>query len=102
MTAVLRVEEASGKYLVQVEPALVRGFELLATAPGGIARLRGLLITLAVRGLLVRQTLSDEPALELVRRIAKASGRVPPSFTVDGLPKGWARIAFGDYGGAQK
>ena len=97
MTAVLRAEEPSARYLAQFEPTLVRWFELLATAPGGIARLRGLLVTLAVRGLLVRQTPSDEPALELVRRIAKACGRTPPSFTVDGLPEGWARVAFGDY-----
>ncbi|MBL0284909.1 MAG: restriction endonuclease subunit S [Zoogloea sp.] len=43
---------------------------LLASAPGGIQKLRGLILELAVRGRLVPQDPSDEPASELLKRIA--------------------------------
>ena len=95
--ALLEAREPSAKYLAAAESAVARGFELLATAPNGVGRLRSLLVTLAVRGLLVRQTASDEPAIELVRRVANAGGCALPKLTFDGLPRGWLRIAFGDY-----
>lgn len=44
---------------------------LLATAPAGIQKLRGLILELAVRGKLVLQDPNDEPASELLKRIAK-------------------------------
>ena len=44
---------------------------LMATAPEGIKKLRGLILELAVRGKLVPQDPSDEPASELLKRIAK-------------------------------
>ena len=50
MTVVLRVEEASAKYLTTSESSLTRGFELLATAQGGVSRLRELILLLAVQG----------------------------------------------------
>lgn len=42
---------------------------LIATAPDGIKRLRGLILELAVRGKLVPQDPADEPASELLKRI---------------------------------
>ena len=42
---------------------------LIATAPDGIKRLRGLILELAVRGKLVPQDPNDEPASELLKRI---------------------------------
>ena len=44
---------------------------LLATAPNGIQKLRELILELAVRGKLVPQDPDDEPASELLKRIAK-------------------------------
>ncbi|MBX3678044.1 MAG: restriction endonuclease subunit S [Rhodocyclaceae bacterium] len=44
---------------------------LLASAPDGIKKLRGLILELAVRGKLVPQNSEDEPASELLKRIAK-------------------------------
>ena len=66
MTAALRAEEPSAKYLSQAAEALARRFELLATAPAGVGRLRTLILTLAVRGKLLPQVFSDEPASGLV------------------------------------
>jgi type I restriction enzyme, S subunit len=49
---------------------------LLAEAPDGIKKLRGLILELAVRGKLVPQDPSDEPASELLKRIAKERTRL--------------------------
>ena len=49
---------------------------LLATAPDGIQKLRGLILELAVRGKLVPQDRNDEPASELLKRIAKERARL--------------------------
>jgi type I restriction enzyme, S subunit len=43
--------------------------DLIATAPGGIQKLRGLILELAVRGKLVPQDAADEPAGELLKRV---------------------------------
>jgi len=78
--------------------------DLIATAPAGIQKLRGLILELAVRGKLVPQDPNDEPASELLKRIARerarleAEGtgkksRVAPVVGADeqpfSLPKGW-------------
>ena len=50
--------------------------DLIATAPEGIRKLRGLILELAVRGKLVPQDPNDEPASELLKRIAKERARL--------------------------
>ena len=50
--------------------------DLIATTPAGIQKLRGLILELAVRGKLVPQDPNDEPASELLKRIAKERGRL--------------------------
>ena len=69
MSAVLTAQEPSAKYLVNLQPSLVRHFDLIAQAPGGVARLRELILTLAVQGKLVLQDPSDEPASVLLQKI---------------------------------
>lgn len=46
---------------------LPSNLNLLATAPGGVARLRELILTLAVQGKLVPQDPKDEPASALLK-----------------------------------
>lgn len=55
---------------------LLDHFDLLAEAPGGVARLRELVLRLAVRGKLVAQDPADEPASKLLKRIAKERARL--------------------------
>jgi type I restriction enzyme, S subunit len=50
---------------------LLAHYEKIADAPDSIARLRRFVLDLAVRGKLVPQEVGDEPASELLRRIAK-------------------------------
>ena len=76
MNAPLRVTEPSAKYLVQAEPTLLRGFELLTTAPSGMAKLRALIHSLAVRGLLVSHDPNDEPASVLIADIRAVKDRL--------------------------
>ncbi|MFM1908338.1 MAG: hypothetical protein RLZZ591_2015 [Pseudomonadota bacterium] len=76
MSAVLTAQEPSAKYLVNLQPPLVRHFDLIAQAPGGVARLRELILTLAVQGKLVPQNPSDEPASELLKKIRAEKDRL--------------------------
>jgi type I restriction enzyme S subunit len=76
VSAVLTAQEPSAKYLVNLQPPLVRHFDLIAQAPGGVARLRELILTLAVQGKLVPQDPSDEPASELLKKIASEKDRL--------------------------
>jgi len=86
---------------------LLDHFDLLAEAPGGIARLRELVLHLAVRGKLVPQDPADEPASELLKRIAKERARLvkegkiragktlPPVGTDEApfeVPEGWVWV----------
>ena len=55
---------------------LLSNFNLLATAPGGVARLRELMLTLAVQGKLVPQDPGDEPASVLLKKIRAEKDRL--------------------------
>ncbi len=91
--------------------ALSEHLPLLATAPDGIQKLRGLILELAVRGKLVPQDPNDEPASELLKRIAKERARLeadgtckkskatPLSGEIEWpfeLPNGWEWEQFGE------
>jgi type I restriction enzyme, S subunit len=71
-----RVAEPSPKYLAQLERPLIRSFDLLAGSPGGVAKLRELILTLAVQGKLVPQNPSDEPASVLLQKIRVEKDRL--------------------------
>ncbi|RYD46015.1 MAG: hypothetical protein EOP85_08255, partial [Verrucomicrobiaceae bacterium] len=83
---------------------LLDNFDRLVEAPKAITRLRQYLLDLAIRGKLVEQTPHDEPASELLKRIAAEKVRAiaagefkkdkerPPlnkSETFIELPTGW-------------
>jgi type I restriction enzyme S subunit len=84
---------------------LLKHYERIADAPDAIARLRRFILDLAVRGKLVPQDLKDEPAAELLKRIAaektrlaaglsshrqRLSGRDRTEEFRFSLPEGWA------------
>jgi type I restriction enzyme S subunit len=64
-------------------------YERVAEAPDAIARLRRFILDLAVRGKLVPQDPNDEPASELLKRIAKEQ------IDKAALPRGWRRAKVG-------
>ncbi len=55
---------------------LLRHYKWIADAPDATARLRRFVLDLAVRGKLVPQDAKDEPASELLKRIAKERARL--------------------------
>ena len=86
---------------------LLQHYERIADAPDVIARLRRFILDLAVRGKLVPQDAKDEPASELLKRIAKEKARLvkageireeKPLLPVSEadkpfeLPEGWAWV----------
>lgn len=94
-------------------PALVAQFERLAGAPGGVARLRELILALAVRGKLVPQRNGDEPAGKFLASASEtrsrmvAEGRLRRTAVVTPvemsehaypLPPGWSWARIGDLG----
>ncbi len=84
-------------------------YDRVAEAPGAVGRLRRFVLDLAVRGKLVEQDPSDEPAAELLKRMAAQKARLvkaglirklkrievvdEPSYD---LPSGWSFVALGD------
>ena len=56
--------------------AMLENFALLAASEGGVAKLRELILSLAVRGKLVPQDPADEPASELLKRIRAEKERL--------------------------
>lgn len=69
MNAVVEAREPSAKYLSALQLPLVQHFELMANASGGVAKLRELILTLAVRGKLVPQDPNEEAASVLLKDI---------------------------------
>ena len=55
---------------------LLAHYERIADAPGAISRMRRFILDLAVRGKLVEQDPNDEPASELLERIAAEKARL--------------------------
>ena len=76
MNAMHEAREPSARYLAALEPPLLQQFDLIATAPKGVARLRELILTLAVQGKLVPQDPNDEPATVLLERIRGEKARL--------------------------
>jgi type I restriction enzyme, S subunit len=68
---------------------LLAHYENIGDAPDAIARLRRFILDLAVRGKLVPQDPTDEPASELLKRIAKQK------LDQADLPRGWRRAKIG-------
>jgi type I restriction enzyme S subunit len=110
----LAAQEPSARYLVggaaQGDACLIRAFDLLATAPGGVARLRELISALAIGGLLVPQDEGDEPASELIQRVlldkvnqigvgANQARNIQADVDVDecpfSVPSNWQWVRFG-------
>ncbi len=84
-------------------------YEQIADAPDAIARLRRFVLDLAVRGKLVAQDARDEPASELLKRIAAEKARLPKAGKITQpksfelsiasgyqLPASWKFVALGD------
>lgn len=61
---------------------LLAHYQQVADAPDAITRLRRFILDLAVRGKLVPQDLNDEPASELLRRIASERARLVKSIAI--------------------
>jgi len=89
---------------------LIPNLDLLATAPGGVARLRELILTLAVQGKLVPQDPSEEAASELLKKIQVEKDRLIAAGKIKrdkplkeiakaempfGLPRGWEWVRLG-------
>jgi type I restriction enzyme S subunit len=92
---------------------LLKHYESIADAPEAIARLRRFIFDLAVRGKLVPQDPNDEPASELLKRIAAEKARLikagvirtpKPSEAIRDeelpitLPKNWGWLRLCDIG----
>lgn len=78
-------------------------YERIADAPDAITRLRRFVLDLAVRGKLAPQDPRDEPASELLKRIAKEKRQLGIKIVAvagvrtPDLPLGWAATTLGSY-----
>ena len=70
---------------------LLAHYERIADAPDAIARLRRFILDLAVRGKLVPQDPNDEPASELLKRIAAEKARLVKAGEIR-KPKTWSAV----------
>lgn len=109
----MEAREPSARHLGAVEPSVLWRFDLLTGAPGGVARLRELILALAVSGKLVPQDLNEESAPVLLQRIGakKATtgqklkgGALTAAPAQDQreepfeLPRGWTWTTLSDIG----
>ena len=76
--SVSQVAERSAAYALQTEaePAFGASFDLLATAPQGVAKLRQLVLSFAIRGQLVPQSSGDGSASSLLKHIREERQRL--------------------------
>ncbi|WP_295461503.1 restriction endonuclease subunit S [uncultured Thiodictyon sp.] len=89
---------------------LLKHFDRIAEAPDAVPRLRRFILDLAVRGKLVEQNPSDEPAAELFARIQTEKAKlekntksrgvvlkkpVPPRIAPFQIPVSWVWVTFG-------
>jgi type I restriction enzyme S subunit len=96
-----------------VHDLLEKHFETAFAAPDGIAKLRELILTLAMRGKLVEQDPNDPPASELLKEIEVEKQRlvkegkikkpkplppIKPEEVPYQLPQGWEWVRLGDVG----
>lgn len=92
---------------------LLENFDLLASSPGGVSKLRELILSLAVRGQLVPQDPNDEPASVLLQKIRAEKDRLIKEGKIKRdkplaeiaedekpyeLPDGWAWSSLGQIG----
>jgi type I restriction enzyme S subunit len=108
-------DDALAEIFSMSAPVLVSQFDLLAGAPGGVARLRELILSLAVRGKLTAQHPTDEPAHVLLQRIQDAKALHVPRGgrraagtamevnesdleVLDSLPPGWVWSSLSSIG----
>lgn len=92
---------------------LEQHFDTAFAAPGGIAKLRELILTLAMQGKLVEQDKNDPPASELLKEIKAEKERliktgkikkpkplppIKPEEVPYGLPQGWEWVRLGEIG----
>ena len=70
-----------------MQRTLIRAFDQLADAPGGVPKLRELILQLAVQGQLVMQLAGDETASEMLARLGQETK--PLRSAADDIPPGW-------------
>jgi type I restriction enzyme S subunit len=90
---------------------LLQHFHTLAETPDAVAKLRDLVLQLAVRGSLLPQDPKDEPAKELASKVISVAKQVAkerelklpaPEFSITDqdkvfpLPNGWTWVKLGD------
>ncbi|MDY0965099.1 restriction endonuclease subunit S [Massilia sp. CFBP9026] len=90
---------------------LEKHFDTAFAAPDGIAKLRELILTLAMQGKLVKQDLQDPPACELLKEIEAEKQRLVKAGKIKSpkplpkvteqeithrIPASWAWVRFGD------
>jgi type I restriction enzyme S subunit len=95
---------------------LLDNFDLLAEAPGGVPKLRELILQLAVRGKLVPQDAKDEAPATLLKRLRANQQRmtkeglltrggpmppVQPEEKPHAVPHGWTWVRLGDLASPQ-
>ena len=72
---------------------LLKEFHRISEAPDAVPRLRQFILQLAVKGKLVAQDESDEPASKLLTRIRGSAVQNPEPLNLHelgGLPRNWA------------
>lgn len=104
----MEVREPSARYLHCVQSPLLLRFDLLVSAVGGVAKLRDLILSLAVQGKLVRQRREDDSVATQLQEIELANARdTPPTkrgvttiaddFVAPfDLPPSWAWVRLGE------